>query len=140
MGLYLFIIGLHDMKFRNVYNSEAHFWMSSWTCTFSGILAMVSSEVSVLLLVFMTIDRFLLIAIPFGRHSALNARDTSLTLACIWLIGIGIAVIPGKKLSTLEGIRGYIWSIWKFNGTISEKNIWPTSKMKFLPPLILLKL
>lgn len=96
MGVYLMIIGWHDIKFRNVYNAEAHRWMSSWTCTITGMLAMVSSEVSVLLLAFMSVDRFLLIAIPFGRYSSVTAKEAHLLLTCIWFVGIGIAVIPGK--------------------------------------------
>jgi leucine-rich repeat-containing G protein-coupled receptor 8 len=48
MGLYLFIIGLEDIRFRNNYNQEANAWISSWSCTFLGILAMTSSEVNIL--------------------------------------------------------------------------------------------
>lgn len=58
MGIYLFIIGIQDATFRNIYNQEAHRWISSWTCTITGMVAMVSSEVSVLLLVFMSVDRW----------------------------------------------------------------------------------
>lgn len=66
MGIYLFIIGVQDANFRNVYNQEAYKWISSWTCTITGILAMVSSEVSVLLLVFMSIDRYLVFLLPIS--------------------------------------------------------------------------
>ncbi|KAJ8941884.1 hypothetical protein NQ318_001738 [Aromia moschata] len=74
MGIYLMIIGIQDMRYRNIYNAEARTWVSSWGCTVTGMLAMVSSEVSVLLLVFMSVDRFFLIAIPYGKYSQLTKR------------------------------------------------------------------
>ncbi|KAG1674007.1 Relaxin receptor 2 [Nymphon striatum] len=44
MGIYLFVVALKDMDFRDTYNANAHLWMSSFTCTLCGILAMTSSE------------------------------------------------------------------------------------------------
>ena len=46
MGLYLVVIGTQDSQFRDNYQKEAHGWMSSWKCTFIGVVAMTSSEVS----------------------------------------------------------------------------------------------
>lgn len=45
MGLYLFIVALTDIIFRDNYYQTASTWMSSWFCTFLGILAMTSLEV-----------------------------------------------------------------------------------------------
>lgn len=45
MGLYLFIVALADIIFRDNYYQTASMWMSSWFCTFLGILAMTSLEV-----------------------------------------------------------------------------------------------
>lgn len=45
MGLYLFIIAIADITFRDNYNQVASSWMSSWYCTFVGLLAMTSLEV-----------------------------------------------------------------------------------------------
>lgn len=99
MGIYLLIIGIHDMKFRDKYNSEAFKWMTSWTCTITGIVGMISCEVSVLLLLFMSIDRFLLIAVPFGsRYGSLNIKETVLILFVIWILGVTIAVVPGMEI------------------------------------------
>lgn len=46
MGIYLFIVGLEDLRFENRYKDEAGSWMTSWSCTFLGMLAMTSSEVN----------------------------------------------------------------------------------------------
>ncbi|KAF2885780.1 hypothetical protein ILUMI_20415 [Ignelater luminosus] len=94
MGIYLLIIGFHDVKFRNIYNKVSHQWMSSWLCTTAGILAMTSSEVSVLLLVFMSVERCLLITAPFGHLASLTLKPAFSILFSIWTVGIGLAVIP----------------------------------------------
>jgi leucine-rich repeat-containing G protein-coupled receptor 7/leucine-rich repeat-containing G protein-coupled receptor 8 len=48
MGIYLFIIAVEDARFRDKYQQEATTWMSSWSCTIAGALAMISPEVYVL--------------------------------------------------------------------------------------------
>lgn len=101
MGIYLLLIGIHDSKYRNIYNLEAQNWMSSWGCTITGIIAMVSCEVSVLLLVFMSVDRFLIIAMPYGKYSALNMKETIIALLFIWCLGIILAVFPGR-INTMQ--------------------------------------
>lgn len=88
------IIAVKDFKFRGVYNQYAYNWMSSWLCIFSGCLAMTSSEVSILLLVFMSAERFLLISLPFGHFSHMNVRTALIAMITIWILGVGFAVIP----------------------------------------------
>lgn len=101
MGIYLLIIGLVDLKFRDKYTQEANIWMSSWFCVFLGMLAMISSEVSVLILSFMSIERFLLIAAPLRRQQRmLTASTAKFSMIIIWIIGIIIASLPGKFIST----------------------------------------
>lgn len=46
MGLYLFFVGVFDVKFRGEYNRNALVWMESVECRTIGFLAMLSSEVS----------------------------------------------------------------------------------------------
>ena len=95
MGLYLLLIAYHDLKYRDNYNSMARTWMSSWNCVITGIIGTVSLEVSVILLVFMSVDRFFVITMPFGKYGAMNIKDTWRVLLSIWCFGISIAVVPG---------------------------------------------
>lgn len=94
MGFYLFIIAFQDSRFRNIYHEEAHNWITSWGCVICGILGMVSSEVSMLILAFMSIERFLLIADPCGGHHRMNYRNVLAAITWIWIAGITIALIP----------------------------------------------
>lgn len=93
MGFYLVIISLQDIRFRENYHNESSEWTKSIGCVVAGVLSMISSEVSILILAFMSIERFLLISDPFGHHR-LNTQKVMMSLYVIWLIGISIAIFP----------------------------------------------
>ncbi|XP_015594570.1 relaxin receptor 2 isoform X2 [Cephus cinctus] len=109
MGIYLFVIGLEDIRFRDNYNQIASTWMSSWSCTSVGILAMTSSEVSVLILLFMSVERFMLIAAPLKSHRALTPQAASSSMIVIWIFGILLALIPAihwRSSTRFYGVNG----------------------------------
>lgn len=93
MGVYIGIIGLKDFVSRDNYLQVSSQWVSGFACTFSGALSVVSAEVSLLILAFMSVERFLLISDPFG-HNRLNMKNVVMSLYIIWLVGIFIAVYP----------------------------------------------
>lgn len=93
MGLYLIIISIQDVRYRESYHTVSAEWVKSWGCAVAGILSMVSSEVSILILTFMSIERFLLISDPFGHHR-LNTKNVMMSLYIIWLVGLSIAIFP----------------------------------------------
>ncbi|CAG9816697.1 unnamed protein product [Phaedon cochleariae] len=94
MGVYLVIIGIKDVKYRNRYNEVVQEWKASWECTITGIVGMLSSEVTVCILVFISVDRFLMITSPLGKRSLQNKKHTMTILCIIWFLGILIAVAP----------------------------------------------
>ncbi|KAJ6635117.1 Relaxin receptor 1, partial [Pseudolycoriella hygida] len=81
MGVYLSIIGIQDFRFREKYHEYASDWVASFTCTAAGVLAMISSEVSLMILTFMSVERFMLIATQ-------KRVNTTIFLYAIWLSGI----------------------------------------------------
>ncbi|KAK5918087.1 hypothetical protein CgunFtcFv8_002882 [Champsocephalus gunnari] len=93
MGVYLFFVGVFDVKFRGQYNRNALIWMESVECRTIGFLAMLSSEVSVLLLTYLTLERFLVIVFPFSNLRP-GKLQTVVVLASIWLLGFIIAAVP----------------------------------------------
>lgn len=107
MGLYLAIICLQDFYSSNNYKAVAHAWMTSNLCVMAGIFAMISSETSILILSFMSIERFLLISNPFGQYR-LTHKNVVKCMFTIWLIGINIAVLPGI-LYFLDDISFYLF-------------------------------
>ncbi|XP_077287759.1 leucine-rich repeat-containing G protein-coupled receptor 3 [Arctopsyche grandis] len=94
MGIYLLVIGIQDASYRNEYHQYAAQWSRSWTCITIGTVAMISSEVSMLILVFMSVERFLIIVNPLGGYARLNPHAARRTLIIVWSIGITISILP----------------------------------------------
>ncbi len=93
MSIYLFSIAIHDVMYRNNYNKYAFDWMESWSCKLSGFLAMVSGEVSVLILTFISVERCLTIAFPYRMYK-LGQKELVVVLTIIWFSGATIGWIP----------------------------------------------
>ncbi|KAM6381727.1 relaxin receptor 1-like [Pluvialis apricaria] len=93
MGIYLFVIGAFDLKYSGEYNKHAQGWMGSLQCQLVGSLAMLSSEVSVLLLTYMTLEKYFSIVFPFSHHRA-GKKQTISVLVAIWLLGFFLSIIP----------------------------------------------
>ncbi|NXC43877.1 RXFP1 protein, partial [Penelope pileata] len=93
MGVYLLVIGAFDLKFSGEYNRHAQRWMGSLPCQLAGGLATLSSEVSVLLLTYVTLEKYFSIVFPFRHHGA-GRRQTASVLAAIWLLGLSLSAVP----------------------------------------------
>ncbi|XP_041428579.1 relaxin receptor 2 isoform X2 [Xenopus laevis] len=105
MGFYLFCLGAFDIKFQGEYNKHAQTWMESWECKLVGSLAMLSSEVSVMLLTYMTLEKYLCIVFPFSHFRA-GRGQTLCTLTAIWGLGFFITVIPFFSYDTFGNFYG----------------------------------
>ncbi|NXS41201.1 RXFP1 protein, partial [Balaeniceps rex] len=103
MGIYLFVIGAFDLKYRGEYNKHAQLWMDSIHCQLMGSLAILSTEVSVLLLTYLTLEKYICIVYPFRFLKPRKCRTISI-LVLIWIIGFAVAFIP---LSNKEFFRNY---------------------------------
>lgn len=95
MGVYLSLISIQDQRFRENYHVKSMNWITSWSCIFVGILAVTSCEVSLFILTFISVERFLLIAGPLGSRQRLKTNNIQLCLFAIWLSGVTIALLPG---------------------------------------------
>ncbi|XP_028445251.1 relaxin receptor 1 isoform X2 [Perca flavescens] len=93
MGIYLFMIGAYDLKFRGEYNRHAQAWMDSSQCQVIGSLAMLSTEVSVLLLTYLTLEKYICIVYPF-QYLTPGWRRTVTILLGIWVFGFIVAILP----------------------------------------------
>ncbi|XP_007889512.2 relaxin receptor 2 [Callorhinchus milii] len=93
MGVYLFFVAISDMKYRGEYNKYAQLWMESVQCRMIGFLAMLSTEVSVLLLTFLSLEKYIVIVFPFSNIKP-GKYQTLAIIITIWLVGFIIAVIP----------------------------------------------
>ncbi|XP_061195059.1 uncharacterized protein LOC133203254 [Saccostrea echinata] len=94
MGIYLFIIALADMEYRNVYGFHDSQWRSSITCTVAGLLAMLSSETSVLFVFLITVERYLALRYPFTAGLKRRKKEILGVTIIVWLFGIIFATLP----------------------------------------------
>ncbi|XP_041749205.2 relaxin receptor 1-like [Coregonus clupeaformis] len=105
MGVYLFFIGAFDIKYCGEYNRHAQLWMESLQCQLIGCLAMLSTEVSVMLLTYMTLEKYLCIVFPFHNYRA-GRKQTLCYLIFIWVLGFIIGVIPFWDKQTFGNYYG----------------------------------
>ena len=93
MGVYLLAIAIMDARWQGEYFKHDHEWRSGWGCRIIGVLSMLSSEVSVLILTIITMDRFICIVFPF-KFRRLTYKSAVFTCTGVWVFGIVISVIP----------------------------------------------
>lgn len=94
MGVYLCVIGWQDWKFQNNFGSHAIEWMSSWTCTAIGFLAILSSELSVFILSIITIERYRCITSISKYHKDAEKQRARIYVALAWIFSFLIAFYP----------------------------------------------
>ncbi|XP_077984595.1 uncharacterized protein LOC144439199 [Glandiceps talaboti] len=93
MGIYLLIIGAHDLNYRDYYYRYSHRWMTSWTCSLCGFLAVTSSETSLLLLTVISVQRFLCIVFPH-RMIHFKYKTGVVSVIIVWICALILATVP----------------------------------------------
>jgi hypothetical protein len=66
MGAYIAIIGAADATYKGRYARNELRWLQSPACKVAGFLSLVSSEMSALIILLITLDRFLVLRFPFS--------------------------------------------------------------------------
>ncbi|CAD5114171.1 DgyrCDS3313 [Dimorphilus gyrociliatus] len=93
VGLYLLMIASRDVMYRDKFIHSMHQWVYSNWCQITGFIAMLGSESSVIILAFMSIERFLTISYPYKKFVRTKMRAL-LCMTVIWVIGIILSAIP----------------------------------------------
>ena len=94
MGVYPSIISVADRWYLDNYLWNDITWRLSVGCKTAGFLAFMSTEVSALVMGFITLDRFL--AIHFPRYIQWRANASTVNTLCVfaWAFGLVLASIP----------------------------------------------
>ena len=93
MGVYLLIIASVDVYYRGEYIVHADRWRASGLCQLVGILAMLSSEASVLTLCAITGDRMFTILYPF-RVGTFRIKHARVVSAFVWMTCLTLSILP----------------------------------------------
>lgn len=106
MGVYLIIIGWKDAMWAGKYYLHDFNWRMSLSCQISGAIAVLSSEVSMMLLSLISADRLKNIVFPFNVNGLTNKATHTLCFA-IWIIGFIIAFLPTFGIQYFKGRHFY---------------------------------
>jgi len=93
MGVYLVIIASMDMKWKGEYFKHDIEWRSGVGCRITGMISMLSSEVSVAMLTIVTCDRLICIVLPFTAKR-LTKRGAILICVFVWVFFLVASIIP----------------------------------------------
>ena len=99
MGVYLLIIASQDVRFRGQYIIHEKTWRSSALCDMCGVLSMLSSEVSVLILSTVTLDRYMCIMHPLKIRRRRSIKAAWVLSFFTWAFWITITVLPLSSIS-----------------------------------------
>ena len=98
----MLIIASADSFYRGVYAINADSWRGGVACQLAGFMSAFSSEVSVLIIMLISVDR--LICVVFSHHRVkLTNRDVMISLAVIWGLAFLISLIPALAFKGFYG-------------------------------------
>ena len=98
MGVYLLIIAAMDARWKGEYFKHDTAWRSGIGCKLAGILSMLSSEVSVMILTIITAVRYVTVVYSF-KVRRINRKKAAVFCTIAWILGILISVIPTFNIS-----------------------------------------
>ena len=106
MGVYLIILLSADLYYTEYFPSHSDSWRSSVLCKIAGSLSVLSSEASVFFITLISIDRFLRVKFPYGRHQ-LNHKSATVVLSLLWLLAFSISITS----FVLSGINSDVYAV-----------------------------
>ena len=160
MGLYMTFLASVDRYYGDEFFKVADDWRVSGPCRVASVLTVLSSETSLLLILFITIDRYLVLVFPFSvKHfKKLSASVVVIGIWCITLpislsasifadvdsdfyelsdvcIGLPLVTRPGSydlKINTSQNTSTAITPLFEFNVPSGYKSSWYFSFVIYL--------
>ncbi|EDV27295.1 uncharacterized protein TRIADDRAFT_21335, partial [Trichoplax adhaerens] len=138
MSLYLFIIGVADLMYRDRYAQYAEEWLSSPACFIASFLICTSSLMSVIMMLFISIDRYTITANPFASSDGRYKR-TKIALILGWLLTctfVGVPTIMGinqigdrrlhefSSICSPSNLNNPFYAGWTFSFVIIQLICW----------------
>ena len=93
MGVYMLIIAYQNTIWQGEYFKHDISWRASKLCNFAGVVSTISSEVSVLTLTVVTIDRLICIVFAF-RFRRMSFKVAVVSMIFVCLLGLAISITP----------------------------------------------
>ncbi|EDV29449.1 uncharacterized protein TRIADDRAFT_51798 [Trichoplax adhaerens] len=93
MGIYLLIIGFADGILHNRYASNLEYWLQSPMCALACFLTAISSVMSVVIMLIITVDRFINIVFVMPKFK-ITKKCATITMITSWSLCIVCVGIP----------------------------------------------
>ena len=93
MGVYMLIIAYKDRQWDGVYFKHDISWRASDLCIFAGVLSTISSEVSVLTLTVITLERLICIVFQF-KFQRWSVKEAARIMSAVWILVLIISLMP----------------------------------------------
>ncbi|XP_063960931.1 G-protein coupled receptor GRL101-like [Lytechinus pictus] len=94
MGVYMMIIAAKDENYRGHYYLHSESWRSSVLCKTAGFLSMLSSEVSVFLVMIISLDRLFCVVFPFRQRLHLTPHKALVLIVATWIFSFLLSLVP----------------------------------------------
>ncbi len=101
----MLIIAGADAFYGHRYYLHGETWREHGLCKFAGIISVLSSEASVLMVTVISIDRFICVVFPFGKIR-LRKKSTTLVIAMAWSLAAMFSIIPTILSQHIQGFYG----------------------------------
>ncbi|XP_038052826.1 G-protein coupled receptor GRL101-like [Patiria miniata] len=105
MGVYMVMIGSADVHFGQDYFLYAVQWRSAPLCKLAGVISVMSSEASTLIITVISLDRCFCIVFPYGSLR-LRVRSARITVAIIWAVSAFFSLLPNVIEKYVPGFYG----------------------------------
>ena len=90
----MIIIAGADQAYRGEYFLFSESWQDSSLCNTAGFVSMLSSEVSVLLVALISIDRVLCVVFPFHQDIHMTPTSSHILIAGTWVLAFVLSLVP----------------------------------------------
>ena len=97
MGIYLLIVSIKNLEFMGIYGTVDLEWRSGFTCTLSGVLAIISSETSCFIMSTLSTFRLVNIMRPL-KSLSYPTWPWFTALVFVWLSSFVLAILPSLDL------------------------------------------
>ncbi|EDV19368.1 uncharacterized protein TRIADDRAFT_733, partial [Trichoplax adhaerens] len=104
MASYTLIIGSADLRYRGSYAKNAENWLQSSPCLIATFLCCISSLMSVLMMLMISIDRYIYIAFPYSTKR-ISEDSAKFIIGILWLCSIAFIGLPVAFSINAEGDR-----------------------------------
>ncbi|XP_063432567.1 G-protein coupled receptor GRL101-like isoform X1 [Mytilus trossulus] len=131
MGVYLMIIAVVDTYYRGNYYIYDRYWRESVMCKFAGFISTLSSELSVLTLTVITLDRLVCIIFPL-KLKRLGMKEALIVMPSLWVLVVFLSACPLMGIEYFENFYGRSGVCLAFHITPDHVGGWEYSVFVFL--------